>query len=72
MIYGREYLKGRYIRFYKISSIKLIKDMLHETINQNKYLIINPIVINNYLLMEIIGKKMDVINCDVSSIIGSF
>lgn len=52
--------------------MKLIKDKLHEAINHNKYLMINQIVINTYLLVGNIGKKIDVINCDGTSIIGSF
>ena len=38
--------------------------MVHETVNENKYLMISPIVINNYLLLGNRGKKIDVINCD--------
>ena len=72
MIYGGEYLKERHIRFYKISTMKLIKDMLHETINQNKYLMINPIVINNSLLMGNIGKKIFIINSDGHLLLASF
>ncbi len=64
MIYGGLYLKEGNIRFYEISSKKLIKDMVHETISNNKYIMINPIVINNYLLLGNRGKKIDVINCD--------
>ena len=53
-------------------TMKLIKDRLYETINQNKYLMINPIVINNYLLMGNIGKKIFIINSDGHLLLASF